>query len=223
MTHQVQVNQDAIVLPDGREYNTDDTPTITNAQFDQIRPELFDSGALTDLSSTPEGGGGLPQPGPGVHLSRGPDFENAVPQTIPDATWTPIVWTDIAYDGTPVGARPLVDFLFANSEYHWLASAGSLVVQPTNEHGRVGFVYAGSVDVYWDTAVSTGTRKILTPGLLVASLGGYPPESITEDTTHSGAQMVIGLTGEQFTVIVYQDSGAPLDVIYTEAWVSRRF
>jgi hypothetical protein len=51
MAHQVQVNQSGIVLPDGREYDSGATVTLTDREFNQIRSALFSGGSpvLTDL------------------------------------------------------------------------------------------------------------------------------------------------------------------------------
>jgi hypothetical protein len=51
MAHQVQVNVDEIVLPDGREYGNGAVVTLTDREFNQIRSSLFSGGspALTDL------------------------------------------------------------------------------------------------------------------------------------------------------------------------------
>jgi hypothetical protein len=61
MAHQVQVNSGHtnIQLPDERHYDGPIAVTLTDEEFDAIRPALFINGTLTDLGEVGGGGGGL--------------------------------------------------------------------------------------------------------------------------------------------------------------------
>lgn len=66
MAHQVTVNADNVVLPDGNTYNTGDVVTLTDEQYGDLDSTAVSGGTLTDDGPVADAGDGVSVQGTAV-------------------------------------------------------------------------------------------------------------------------------------------------------------